>query len=207
MAKDSEKKNGCLVCMNVILLLIGLFVTGASIYLSFGKDIPPVIQQLSSYVGMAIIFGVILIVFAVIGFCASCGGCFLFIYSLIITVCSIFCLVVTIILAVTFFTIKGDNQDSEIVRAVDNITIQFVESPDSAVAWKALQDSLGCCGYMGYGLTGDACASEFTDCREMVMTTVIKYNQVALIVAAVITLVILILNCSSCYFLKNGGCC
>ena len=74
MSKDSEKKNGCLVCMNVILLLIGLFVTGASIYLSFGKDIPPVIQQLSSYVGMAIVFGVILIVivFLYFGFSLLC---------------------------------------------------------------------------------------------------------------------------------------
>lgn len=207
MAKDNEKSNGCLICMNVILLLIGLFVTGAAIYLSFGKDIPPVIQQLSGYIGMAIIFGVILIVFSVIGFCASCGGCFLFIYALVITVCSIFCIVITVVLAITFFAVKGGSEENSIIRTVDNITIQFVESPDSAEAWKALQDSLKCCGYMGYGLTGDACATDFTDCRALIMDTVAQYNQIALIISAVITLVILILNCSSCHFLKNGGCC
>ena len=62
---SSDKKGGkaLMICMNTILVILGLFILGTGIYLRVGKDIPPVLDVLSGYLTMMIWFGAALVVF------------------------------------------------------------------------------------------------------------------------------------------------
>ena len=47
MAKDKKEGSACMICMNVILLILGIAVFGCGIYLSVGNEIPPVFASLT----------------------------------------------------------------------------------------------------------------------------------------------------------------
>lgn len=205
MSKDKKEGSTCMICMNVILLILGIAVLGCGIYLSVGTEIPPVFKSLTDYLGMAIAFGVALIVFAILGFCAACGGCFLFVYAVVITICSIFCIVMTVVLLVLFFTIKGQDDSNAIVDFIDNSTLIMIETPDYAESWKTIQDSLKCCGYEGVGKTGAQCVeATYVDCRDSLFEIITEYSLTGAIIMLVVTIVLLILNCASCLRLKSG---
>ena len=205
MAKDKKEGSACMICMNVILLILGIAVFGCGIYLSVGKEIPPVFASLTEYLGMAIAFGVALIIFSILGFCAACGGCFLFVYAVVITLCSVFCIVMTIVLLVLFFTIKGQGDSSPIIEFIDNSTLTIIETPEYAETWKSIQDNLNCCGYEGVEKTGDQCLeATYVDCRDGLFTVITDYSLFGAIAMLVVTIVLLILNCASCVRLKSG---
>lgn len=206
MSKEKEGK-GCMIFMNVLLFILGAFVVGATIYVMNGKDVPPVFDALKAYCYWLIVGGVFLIIFAIIGFCASCGGCFLYFYSIIITLITIVVLVLDIIFVVAYFAIDPEKTDNSIVKAIDNLTMTVITG-DASDEWKTVQNSFKCCGYNDIleTKTGDLCANEglevtsepIQDCRALLFEVCEKYSLYAVIVGLVIFIVLLILTCASC---------
>ena len=206
MASDKKEGKGCMVFMNVLLLILGLFIIGLTIYVNTGSDIPPVIQQLGVILGMGIGIGVVLVIFSIIGFCASCGGCFLFIYCVVITILSIICVVLTIAVIIIWVGVKNlDDTSNAIVSLVDNTTINVISQPDYQDSWKSIQNALNCCGYQGFEETGDSCSAspQGQDCRNLIFGTLVNYSLVSFIVILVATVVVIILNCASCARMKS----
>ena len=97
---------GCLVCMNVLLLVLALLAGAGSLYVSNSKEIPMAVAALKGYATLVLSVSIFVAVFAVIGLCASCGGCFLYIYAIVMNVISFMCLIVSIIFVVFFVLSK-----------------------------------------------------------------------------------------------------
>lgn len=97
---------GCLVCMNVLLLVLALLAGAGSLYVSNSKEIPVAVQALKGYATLVLSVSIFVAVFAVIGLCASCGGCFLYIYAIVMNVISFVCLIMSIIFVVLFVLSK-----------------------------------------------------------------------------------------------------
>lgn len=188
-----------MICMNTILVILGLFILGTGIYLRVGKEIPPVLDVLSSYLTIMIWFGLLLVVFGVIGYCAACGGCFLFIYVLVITLCTVCCLIALIATIVGFFAVKKE----VVLDVIDNGTMTIVESEEYAEQWKEIQDKMKCCGYKGVAETGSYCTEDSVDCRSIFLDLLNNYIVKAIIVTLITFIVVLLLNIGSCSALKN----
>lgn len=188
-----------MICMNTILVILGLFILGAGLYLSVGKGIPPVLDVMSRYLTVITWFGVALVVFGVLGYCAACGGCFLFVYVLVITLCTVCCLIALIGTIVGFFALKNE----AFLDQIDNSTMTIVESEEYAEQWKEIQDKMKCCGYKGVAETGSSCTEESVDCRNTFLELLNKYIVRAIIVALITFIVVLLLNIGSCSILKN----
>ena len=89
--------------MNVLLLVLALLAGAGSLYVSNSKEIPMAVAALKGYATLVLSVSIFVAVFAVIGLCASCGGCFLYIYAIVI---SFVCLIVSIIFVVFFVLSK-----------------------------------------------------------------------------------------------------
>lgn len=215
MSKENKGK-GCMICMNVLLLILGSLLIAGAAYLLAGKELPPGIEAFTQYAIYAIVAGVGLIIFAILGICASCGGCILYIYAIVITLVTIVCFVIDIVLFAAFFTIKPEKEDG-IVKQIDNITLTMVNDPEWAEDWLIVQDAFTCCGYKGEGQTGNACTpatiapgatpSPIVDCRTLFIEVISDYSLYASLLVLVIFLVLLILTCASCKAWKEDDCC
>lgn len=216
MSKEKKGK-GCLICMNILLLILGALVIGATIYVMNGTDVPPIFKALEANCYWLIVAGVILIIFSIFGICASCGGCVLYFYSIFITLLTIVFLVVDIIFFVAYFTINPNKPDNQIVSVIDNLTLTVIQDPEAADDWKTIQDSFNCCGYNNIETTktGSACIPEslaaspepVSDCRALLFDVCEKYSLYASLIGLVIFLVLLILTCASCKRWKDDDCC
>lgn len=209
-----HKGKGCMICMNILLLILGAVLIAGSAYVMTGKDIPPVFEALAANCMYLIAAGVVLIIFSIIGICASCGGCLLYLYAIFITLITIVFLIITIVFAAAYFTIKPENEDSIIVSTIDNITLAIVKNEETAEDWKVVQDSFNCCGYKGEGRTGDVCfpdpastAAPASDCRDLFFGVITQYSLYATILVFATFLVLLILSCASCTRWKDDDCC
>ena len=207
MSKEREGK-GCLICMNVLLLILGTLLAGSAIYVMNAKELPPVFEVIKSNCMWLMFGGIALVIFAIVGFCASCGGCLLYLYCIIITLLTIVFLIVDIVLFAIFFMIKGGKNSA--IEFIDNATLTVIQKEDYAEEWKGIQDTLKCCGYNNVveTRTGDVCTeASFVDCKEMLVTACENYSLYAAIVCFVVLIVLLILSCASCKRWKDDDCC
>ena len=207
MSKDKKEGKTCMIVMNSILLVIGLVVFIGMIVLSKSPNVPSVLKELSVYCSLGIVVSVVLIVFSILGFCASCGGCFLFFYAVLITIMSIFFVVSTISLFVVFFTIRKENTSNTIFQKINETLVSTIMDPTYAEDWKRFQDTVHCCGYSDLERTGSSCFdAEVDDCFDTIFNTVINYSLFAALVSLVVAIIIIILNCASCKRLKSDCC-
>ena len=207
MSKEREGK-GCLICMNVLLLILGAILAGSAIYAMNAKELPPVFEGIKSNCMWLMFGGIALVIFAIVGFCASCGGCLLYLYCIIITLLSIVFLIVDIALFVVFFCIKGGN--SLTIESIDNATLSVIQKENYTEEWKGIQDTLKCCGYNNIleTKTGKFCTEATpVDCKEMFINACENYSLYAAIVCLVVLIVLLILSCASCKRWKDDDCC
>ena len=161
--------------MNGVLIVLGLVVLGFTLYLNKVDNIPPVLSNLSGLMGVGYLLGGLLVVFGIIGICASYGGCLLYLYSILITILSIICVVATIAIIVVTVGMKlKESGNSTIIDKVDNFTMSYVTNEANAESWKNMQNALKCCGYTGMVETGDLCTptepdtEKGPDCREFI---------------------------------------
>lgn len=207
MSKDKKEGKTCMIVMNSILLVIGLVVFIGMIYLSKSSNVPSVLKELSVYCSLGIVASVVLIIFSILGFCASCGGCFLFFYAVLITIMSIFFVVATISLFVVFFTMRKEDASNAIFRTINETVVSTITDPTYAADWKSFQDTVHCCGYADLERTGSACSDDdVEDCFDTIFNTVTNYSLIAALVSLVVLIVIIILNCASCKRLKSDCC-
>lgn len=207
MSKEREGK-GCLICMNVLLFILGAILAGSAIYVMNAKELPPVFEAIKSNCMWLMFGGIALVIFAIVGFCASCGGCLLYLYCIIITLLTIVFLIVDIALFSVFFSIKGGK--SSTIEFIDNATLSVIQEEDYAEVWKGIQDTVKCCGYNNIleTKTGEVCTEATpVDCREMLMDACENYCLYAAIVCLVVLIVLLILSCASCKRWKDDDCC
>lgn len=85
----------CMVVMNSILLVLSLILFGTMWYVNSSSD--PAFKAIAGYSTFMGVVAVIIAVFAILGFCASCGGCFLFFYSVALNILSFICIVITVV--------------------------------------------------------------------------------------------------------------
>ena len=104
MSDDNNGAKRCMVIMNTILLVLALGLFGFSIFLSLSEH--PTVQAISGYAHLITVIAIVIACFAIIGYCASCGGCFLYCYSFAIFIISIACLIVTIVSFAFYFLSK-----------------------------------------------------------------------------------------------------
>ena len=207
MSKERKGK-ACLICMNAILLILGAILAGSAIYVMNAKELPPVFEAIKSNCMWLMFGGIALVIFAIVGFCASCGGCLLYLYCIIITLLTIVFLIVDIALFSVFFSIKGGK--SSTIEFIDNATLSVIQEEDYAEVWKGIQDTVKCCGYNNIleTKTGEVCTEATpVDCREMLMDACENYCLYAAIVCLVVLIVLLILSCASCKRWKDDDCC
>ena len=213
MEKVAITGKSCLICMNVLLLILGALVAGFAFYVMYAKDVPPVFEIIKSNCLLMMFGGIALVIFAIVGFCASCGGCILYLYCIIITLLTVVFLVIDIVLFVIFTDIKTNK--ISIIDQIDNGTITVITNPDYAEEWKSIQDNFKCCGYNNIieTRTGDVCpVSEVTespvvDCKALLIDACSDYSLYAAIVCLVVFIVLLILTWSSCKRWKDDDCC
>ena len=105
MSKEKEGK-GCMVCMNVLLLVLAILAGAGCVYITNSKDVPPVVESLKGYTTMVMVVCVFVAVFAILGLCASCGGCFLFFYAVVMNIISLACIIVSIAFIALFVMSK-----------------------------------------------------------------------------------------------------
>lgn len=205
MSKDKAEGKACMNFMNVVLIVLGLVVVGFTVYLNKVEDIPPVLSSLSGLMGVGYMLGGLLVVFGIIGICASYGGCLLYLYSILITILSIVCVVATIAIIVITVGMKlKESGNSVIIDKVDNITMSYVTNEANAESWKNMQNALKCCGYTSLEETGDLCvAPKGPDCRELIFEQLEKYCLAATIVVLIVTIFVLIINCATCARCKS----
>lgn len=210
MSKDKAEGKTCMNFMNGVLIVLGLVVLGFTLYLNKIDNIPPVLSSLSGLMGVGYLLGGLLVVFGIVGICASYGGCLLYLYSILITILSIVCVVATIAIIVVTVGMKlKESGNSTIIDKADNITMSYVTNEANAESWKNMQNALKCCGYMGLEETGDLCTptepdtEKGPDCREFIFEQLEKYCLVATIVVLVVTIFVLIINCATCARCKS----
>lgn len=100
MSEDKSCAKRCMVVMNSILLVIALVLMGSAWFISSSTD--PAVQAISGYCTFIGVVAIIIAVFAMVGFCASCGGCFLFFYAIAMNILSFICAVLAIVGIVLF---------------------------------------------------------------------------------------------------------
>ena len=206
MSKDKAEGKACMNFMNGVLIVLGLVVLGFTVYLNKVDNIPPVLSSLSVLMGVGYMIGGLLVVFGIIGICASYGGCLLYLYSILITILSIICVVATVAIIVVTVGMKlKESGNSSIIDKVDNITMSYVTNEANAESWKNMQNALKCCGYTGLEETGETCTADpkGPDCREVIFEQLEKYCLVATIVILVVTIFVIIINCASCARCKS----
>ena len=96
MGEKSSTFKTCFVTLNIVMLVISATMGGVCLYLELGKDIPVVLEALRGYFNIlfAIFCGIGCI--ALVGLCASCGGCILLVYYYIMKLLATACVIVTI---------------------------------------------------------------------------------------------------------------
>ena len=96
MGEKSSTFKTCFVTLNIVMLIISATMGGVCLYLERGKDIPVVLEALKGY--FIFLFSVFCVIgcIALLGLCASCGGCILFIYYYIMKLLATVCAVITI---------------------------------------------------------------------------------------------------------------
>lgn len=210
MSKDKAEGKACMNFMNGVLIVLGLVVLGFTLYLNKVSNIPPVLSNLSGLMGVGYLLGGLLVVFGIVGICASYGGCLLYLYSILITILSIICVVATIAIIVVTVGMKlKESGNSTIIDKVDNFTMSYVTNEANAESWKNMQNALKCCGYTGMVETGDLCTptepdtEKGPDCREFIFEQLEKYCLAATIVVLVVTIFVLIINCATCARCKS----
>ena len=77
MSKDKAEGKACMNFMNGVIIVLGLVVLGFTLYLNKVSNIPPVLSNLSGLMGVGYLLGGLLVVFGIVGICASYGGCLL----------------------------------------------------------------------------------------------------------------------------------
>ena len=95
-----------MVCMNVLLLVLAIIAGVGAMYITKAKDIPPVVESIKGYTTMVMVVCVFVGIFAILGLCASCGGCFLFFYAIFMNIISLGCIILSIALVILFFMSK-----------------------------------------------------------------------------------------------------
>ena len=206
MSKGEAEGKKCMNFMNGVLIFLGLVVLGFTLYLNKVDNIPPVLSSLSGIMGIGYLLGGLLVVFGIVGICASYGGCLLYLYSILITILSIICVVSTIAIIVVTVGIKlKESGNSSIIDKVDNFTMGYVTNEANAESWKNMQNTLKCCGYTGLEQTGDLCEGDekAPDCREFIFDQLEKYCLAATIVILVVMIYVLIINCATCTRCKS----
>lgn len=205
MSKDKAEGKACMNFMNGVLIVLGLVVLGFTLYLNKVDNIPPVLSNLSGLMGVGYLLGGLLVVFGIVGICASYGGCLLYLYSILITILSIICVVATIAIIVVTVGMKlKESGNSTIIDKVDNFTMSYVTNEANAESWKSMQNALKCCGYTGMVETGDLCAEpKGPDCRDLIFEQLEKYCLAATVVVLVVTIFVLIINCATCARCKS----
>lgn len=95
MSDDKPASQRCLLVMNCILIILALLLMGCAFYIKNTDE--PTIKAFSGYTTLISIVAAVIAVFAIIGFCASFGGCFLFFYSIVMNLLTVVCIVITIV--------------------------------------------------------------------------------------------------------------
>lgn len=194
----------CLVFTNVLLCLLGLLVAGVAAYIKFGGSIPiPEIESLlTPYITLLIIVGIVILIVGLLGWCASAGGCWLWIYSTLIFICFVVGLAITVLVFILVFIIKsGSSLQETVMNAVAEAVSRLIEADEKN--WIAVEELFKCCGYEGVNTSyiGDICNSAnetMANCKDVLFSYASTYLIWIGLVFVVIEIVLLILVCSSC---------
>lgn len=203
MSKDSRAGKTCLITLNVVLIALACVLLGSVIYM--GRDnaeLPPFMEALKDYQTLMIWVAIVLFLMGILGVCASFGGCLLLFYTVAITLVTLVCIALLGLVIYAFYMTKAKPEESNFVLdLVDNTTMEFVTAEKNAEAWKKMQEGLECCGYNGIAKTHEEnCnpAQPKQDCRDHVLGALTQYILNTVIAMAVITVLVIAINCASC---------
>lgn len=96
MGERSQTSRTCFISLNIVLLIVSGVMGGVCLYLDQGKDLPVVLETLREYFRILMIIFCGIGVIALVGLCASCGGCILLLYSYLMKLFATFCVIATI---------------------------------------------------------------------------------------------------------------
>ena len=204
MTKENRKGRVCFVLLNCILLLLGVLLLISIVYVMNDTAFISFAKELSLVWEIGILVSIVLVILSVFGFGASCGGCTLYFYVLIMSVLNLFFLVGSVAAFLVFFAFKAPKPENRIVQIVNTTIVARIEDPYVAADWRKLQDSMDCCGYYRLQQTGFSCLrTAYTDCSDVVLELLTKGGLFGGIGFVVMVLVLLLVNCVTCRVLKR----
>ncbi|KAK8794776.1 hypothetical protein WA158_001757 [Blastocystis sp. Blastoise] len=191
MGDKTAKK--CLQIVNVILLVLSIVVLGISIYMYAGNSLP-FADSLTPYLMTIIILSVVTGIFALLGICASFEGCWLWVYSIVVTILLVCCVAVTVGLIIIYYMMSSDDDTYEFIETIDKQASVYIEEYKNE--WVDIQNQLKCCGYGKIGKTGSSCIEERVgqDCRQMLFSFCETYCFGSAIGFIIVT-ILLAINC------------
>ena len=166
MSKESSKR--CLKWVNIILLILSILVLGFSLFVQFYEE-TPISSLLSPYLYTMTVVGGIIGIYAVLGLCASCEGCWLWVYGIVVTILFVVSILATIALFFVYFTTSDNNESSEIIEELDSYALLFISEHEDE--WVQIQNNIECCGYKAEYKTGSFCTNpDISDCRDVILS-------------------------------------
>lgn len=208
MKKKNRKSNVYFILLNCCLLLLGVLLLISIIYVINNTTLNAIIKELPIVCEIGIIVSFVLIILAVFGFGASCGGCALYFYVFIMTLLNLLLFVGFVAAFLIFFAFLTPKPENGIVQFINTTITKRIEDPYNTAYWKKLQDSLDCCGYHYLQQTGVSCLrTAYTDCSRVVFELISKGSLLGGIGLAIIVLVFLVVNCVAFHILKAESSC
>lgn len=91
MSLRYNKKKGkcCLTSLSIILLILSIGIIVASNYLLKAVDVPDEIKKDNAVFGSITMTGIVLAVYSAFGIFSLCGGCMIYVFSVINTILTI----------------------------------------------------------------------------------------------------------------------